>query len=60
MLSRFALIDVQWCLVRPVVPSHRFGFGAAVALEAIAGKVERLKVHNRTEGLMTDLMKLRE
>ncbi|QGX97447.1 slipin family protein [Roseovarius faecimaris] len=30
------------------------------ALEAIAGKVERLTVHNGTEGLMTDLVKLRE
>ena len=30
------------------------------ALEAIAGKVERLTVHNGTEGLMTDLVKLRD
>jgi regulator of protease activity HflC (stomatin/prohibitin superfamily) len=30
------------------------------ALETIAGKVERLTVHNGTEGLMTDLVKLRE
>ncbi len=30
------------------------------ALEAIAGKVERLTVHKGTEGLMTDLVKLRE
>ena len=29
------------------------------ALEAIAGKVERRTVHNGTEGLMTDLVKLR-
>ncbi len=29
------------------------------ALEAIAGKAERLTVHNGTEGLMTDLVKLR-
>ncbi|MEL6994566.1 MAG: slipin family protein [Pseudomonadota bacterium] len=30
------------------------------ALESIAGKVERLTVHNGTEGLMTDLVKLRD
>ncbi|MDQ2089477.1 slipin family protein [Marimonas arenosa] len=30
------------------------------ALEAIAGKVERLTVHNGTEGLLTDLVKLRD
>ncbi len=30
------------------------------ALETIAGKVERLTVHNGTEGLMTDLLKLRD
>ncbi len=30
------------------------------ALETIAGKVERLTVHNGTEGLMTDLVKLRD
>ena len=30
------------------------------ALEAIAGKVERLTVHNGTEGLMSDLVKLRD
>ncbi|WP_170332894.1 SPFH domain-containing protein [Ruegeria arenilitoris] len=30
------------------------------ALETIAGKVERLTVHNGTEGLMSDLVKLRE
>lgn len=30
------------------------------ALEAIAGKVERLTVHNGTGGLMNDLVKLRE
>ena len=30
------------------------------ALENIAGKVERLTVHNGTEGLMTDLVKLRD
>ncbi|MGI9367241.1 MAG: slipin family protein [Ruegeria sp.] len=29
------------------------------ALETIAGKVEKLTVHNGTEGLMTDLVKLR-
>ena len=30
------------------------------ALEAIAGKVERLTVHNGTGGLLNDLVKLRE
>ncbi len=30
------------------------------ALESIAGKVERLTVHNGTEGLMSDLIKLRD
>ncbi|MEL6522945.1 MAG: slipin family protein [Pseudomonadota bacterium] len=30
------------------------------ALESIAGKVERLTVHNGTEGLMTDLVRLRD
>ena len=30
------------------------------ALEAIAGKVERLTVHNGTEGLMTDIVRLRD
>ncbi len=30
------------------------------ALESIAGKVERLTVHNGTEGLMSDLVKLRD
>ena len=30
------------------------------ALEAIAGKVDQLTVHNGTEGLMTDLVKLRD
>ena len=30
------------------------------ALETIAGKVERLTVHNGTEGLLTDLVKLRD
>lgn len=30
------------------------------ALEVIAGKVERLTVHNGTEGLMTDLVRLRD
>lgn len=30
------------------------------ALESIAGKVERLTVHNGTAGLMTDLVKLRD
>lgn len=30
------------------------------ALEAIAGKVERLTVHNGTEGLLSDLVKLRD
>ncbi|WP_317055392.1 slipin family protein [Roseovarius rhodophyticola] len=30
------------------------------ALETIAGKVERLTVHNGTEGLMTDLVRLRD
>ncbi|CUK12642.1 Modulator of FtsH protease HflK [Ruegeria denitrificans] len=30
------------------------------ALETIAGKVERLAVHNGTEGLMSDLVKLRD
>jgi regulator of protease activity HflC (stomatin/prohibitin superfamily) len=30
------------------------------ALEVIAGKVERLTVHNGTEGLMSDLVKLRD
>lgn len=30
------------------------------ALEIIAGKVERLTVHNGTEGLMTDLVRLRD
>ncbi len=30
------------------------------ALEAIAGKVERLTVHNGTAGLLTDLVKLRD
>ena len=30
------------------------------ALEAIAGKVERLTVHNGTEGLLNDLVKLRD
>ena len=30
------------------------------ALETIAGKVERLTVHNGTDGLMTDLVKLRD
>lgn len=30
------------------------------ALEAIAGKVERLTVHNGTEGLMNDLIRLRD
>ncbi|WFP60378.1 slipin family protein [Mesorhizobium sp. WSM4904] len=33
---------------------------AEVALEAIAGKVERLTVHNGTGGLLNDLVKLRE
>jgi len=30
------------------------------ALETIAGKVERLTVHNGTEGLMTDIVRLRD
>ena len=30
------------------------------ALESIAGKVERLTVHNGTEGLMTDIVRLRD
>jgi len=30
------------------------------ALEAIAGKVERLTVHNGTGGLLNDLVKLRD
>jgi regulator of protease activity HflC (stomatin/prohibitin superfamily) len=30
------------------------------ALESIAGKVERLTVHNGTEGLMTDVVRLRD
>ncbi|WP_370269831.1 slipin family protein, partial [Nioella sp.] len=30
------------------------------ALETIAGKVERLTVHNGTEGLLSDLVKLRD
>ncbi|WP_239479521.1 slipin family protein [Actibacterium sp. 188UL27-1] len=30
------------------------------ALEAIAGKVERLTVHNGTEGLMSDIVRLRD
>lgn len=30
------------------------------ALEAIAGKVERLTIHNGTGGLMNDLVKLRD
>ena len=30
------------------------------ALEVVAGKVERLTVHNGTQGLMTDLVKLRD
>jgi hypothetical protein len=30
------------------------------ALEAIAGKVDTLTVHNGTEGLMTDVVRLRD
>jgi hypothetical protein len=30
------------------------------ALQGIAGKVERLTVHNGTAGLMTDLVRLRD